>query len=165
MSNQVIKGFEDYLITEDGKIYSIRRKLYLKPQNTAYGYLHNTLTKNCIKTTKVIHRLVAEAFIPNPKGLPQINHIDGNKKNNNVSNLEWCTAKHNIIHAYRTGLSKAICGEEHYSAKLNWLKVNKIRLLYKTKKLKQTELAKKFQVDQGLISKIIHNKYWKICVA
>jgi hypothetical protein len=56
--------------------------------------------------TKSVHRLVATALLPNPLGLPQINHKDGNKANNRVDNLEWTTASDNLRHAYRTGLRK-----------------------------------------------------------
>lgn len=57
--------------------------------------------------TRLVHRLVAETYIPNPSGLPQVNHRDGNKKANAVTNLEWCSASHNIRHAVATGLTKS----------------------------------------------------------
>lgn len=68
------------------------------------GYVSVILKHNNVKKTYLVHRLVAKAFIPNPDNLPQINHKDGNKENNNVNNLEWCTAKYNIGHAYSAGL-------------------------------------------------------------
>ena len=68
------------------------------------GYLHVKLSKDGHSKSTLLHRIVAEAFISNDSNLPQVNHIDCNKLNNNVSNLEWCTAKENTYHAYRNGL-------------------------------------------------------------
>ena len=72
---------------------------------TSDGYHKVDLYSNGKRTSVRVHRLVAEAFIPNPNELPQINHIDGNKENNNVKNLEWVNNSQNMIHAYRTGLA------------------------------------------------------------
>lgn len=91
----------NYFVNENGQIKNLRGRL-LKPLKTYNGYL-----RVCINGKyKRIHRLVAETFIPNPNNLPQVNHIDGNKENNNIDNLEWCTAKQNIQHAYKTKLRK-----------------------------------------------------------
>lgn len=71
---------------------------------TKQGYLVVGMAINKNPRVKQVHRLIALTFLPNPKNLPQVNHIDGNKQNNNVENLEWCTSSHNIKHAYSTGL-------------------------------------------------------------
>lgn len=73
-------------------------------KNPKYGYAHLSLTKDGISKRVWVHRLVAEAFIPNPNNLPQVNHKDGNKANNNVENLEWCTIRDNLLHSFRIGL-------------------------------------------------------------
>lgn len=64
------------------------------------------LSKDGKVKNESIHRLVAQAFIPNPDSKPQVNHIDCNTLNNNVSNLEWCTAKENTVHAWKNGMCK-----------------------------------------------------------
>jgi hypothetical protein len=99
-----IKDFPEYLITEDGKIYSTKyNKLReLKPgYHGGYrgGYYVIILCNNGKRITKQIHRLVAETYITNPDNLPQVNHIDENKLNNHVSNLEWVTNHQNAIHS------------------------------------------------------------------
>lgn len=71
------------------------------------GYRRICLTKNKVEKHKHIHKLVAEAFIPNPNNYSYVNHIDGNKQNNYIDNLEWCTLYQNNTHAYKTGLRKS----------------------------------------------------------
>lgn len=73
-------------------------------KNIKTGYLECNLCKDGLTHTKAVHRLVAETFIPNPDNKPQVNHKDGNKLNNNVDNLEWCTAAENVRHAIDNNL-------------------------------------------------------------
>lgn len=94
-----------YLVSTCGCVYSIKRKKYLKPQKGIH-YLQVQLNKDGYGLTKTIHRLVAEAFIQNPNLKPEVNHIDGNKLNNNVCNLEWVTSSENSLHALSIGLQK-----------------------------------------------------------
>jgi len=91
-----ILGYEDrYLIYDNGQVWSLLNNKFLKQQKTYDGYLMVDLCKNGLDKKIKIHRLVAQAFIPNPNNYSQINHIDENKTNNNVNNLEWCTASYN----------------------------------------------------------------------
>lgn len=110
----VIKGFEDlYEIDIYGNVYSLiqnnsRRKRILKQYPNEAGYMKVNLydiNGKCKK--KYIHRLVADAFIPNPLNKPNINHLDCNVKNNNVNNLEWCTQKENIQYCIKMGRYKS----------------------------------------------------------
>ena len=99
-----IKGFEGlYQITDDGRVYSIRRDMYLKPRKDKDGYLLVNLYKDKKQYTKKIHRLVGEAFLDNPEGKAEINHIDCQRDNNCVSNLEWTTHRENVIYQAEQG--------------------------------------------------------------
>ena len=91
-----IKNYKGlYQITENGDVWSVRRNRFLKPYKNQLGYLRVVLSKNGIVKKYSVHRLVAEAFLPNPNNYPCVNHKDENKLNNNVDNLEWCTIRYN----------------------------------------------------------------------
>ena len=101
-----VNGFEDkYKVSTSGRVWSNYKKDYLNPFQNTKGYLMISLNiSKTKKKTKAVHRLVAEHFIDNPDNKIQVNHIDGNKHNNDVSNLEWMTNKENNRHAIETGL-------------------------------------------------------------
>lgn len=111
------------------------------------------------KSMYSVHRLVAKAFIPNQDNKPEVNHIDGNKQNNHVSNLEWCTRRENQLHAYRTSL-RTNEGDSNPNSKLNWDMVNEIRKLYNTGLYKQIELGKMYNISQSVISKVVLQQNW-----
>ena len=91
-----IAGYEDYFIYEDGRVFSTKSNKFLKHNVSSCGYPSVELFNSEGSSRKTVHRLVAEAFIPNPDNYPQINHIDENKLNSSAENLEWCTAKYNM---------------------------------------------------------------------
>lgn len=99
-----IKGFEEYLINKIGEIYFTKHNIIMKYKIDRYGYPCIGLTKNLKRYYFTIHRLVALTFIPNPENKPCVNHKDGNKTNNHVSNLEWVSVKENTIHALQNNL-------------------------------------------------------------
>lgn len=101
-----IKEFENYSITEDGKVWSHVINRFIKHQINKYGYLTVKLCNNGKCQHKSIHRLVAEAYLPNLELKKEVNHINGIKTNNNLYNLEWATRKENANHAWKNGLQK-----------------------------------------------------------
>lgn len=105
-----IPGYEGlYQISNLGNVKSVKKNKLLAKNNNGTGYLYARLSKNSQVKNHYIHRLVAIAFLDNPDNLPQVNHIDEDKTNNRVDNLEWVTAKENSNHGTRTARAARGC--------------------------------------------------------
>lgn len=99
-----VDGYTEYQVSNTGKVKSLKfgKERILKVRNSSNGYLYVSLCGNGVVSQQQVHRLVANAFLPNPLNLPQVNHKDENTKNNCVFNLEWCTSEYNINYGTRT---------------------------------------------------------------
>jgi hypothetical protein len=151
-----IKGFEGvFSITEDGKVYSHPRKHVktirrVKGRLLRGGYRIVTLSANSNSCECLVHRLVAETFLDADNSRPQVNHIDGDKDNNHVDNLEWCTAKENIWHT--RNILKRGCPKP----KISIDEASEICEAYATGLFSQRDLAKVLSVGKGTIYNIIY---------
>ncbi len=143
---------DDYEILPDGKILNKRWNKYVKPQPNNKGYGRVCL---CGKFY-FVHRLVAEKYIPNPDNLPQVNHIDGDKTNNCVENLEWVSNQENRNHAIKNGLH--LQGEKCPWAKLTQENVNYIRT---HREMSRKNLAELFNVTPSTIKDVQNGYSWK----
>lgn len=152
-----------YAITQDGKVWSYvsNRYLTLHKGKKGKGYWVVSLVglgknKQRIKT-HYVHRLIADVYIPKVKGKNSVNHINGNSLDNSVENLEWCTQKENVRHAWKTGLSTPRFGENHPCTKLSNIQVSEIRKKIDYKYGTMTKLAKEYGVSISLVSLIGKN--------
>ena len=114
-----IEGFENYEVSNLGKVRNIKSGIMLKPWLTKDGYLRHCLYKHNKRKNLLLHRIIATAFIDNPGKKPQVNHIDENKLNNDLSNLEWCTVRENLIHGTRTKRAAEKCFKKVIQLDLN----------------------------------------------
>ena len=170
MEAEIWKDVSEYpdvfMISQYGRVYSKRTNKILVQGKTKTGYyvISSRIggrTGKCI--CKKVHRWVAEAFIDNPENKPVVNHKDGDKLNNYVDNLEWCTFKENSIHAYSTGLAKPSYGEKHIHSKLTDDDVRFIRKYYveRCNKYGVTALSKKYKVAHSTIIDVLRFNTWK----
>ncbi len=152
---------EDRIIEEHNGRQRINKGRVLKPFGTGKcrAYLAVDLRKNGKRKTTKVHRLVAIAFISNPDDCPQVNHLNGDKSNNTVSNLEWTTNLENARHAYRTGLKVTLKGSAVWNSKLTKEDVLLIREM-EFWNLKRKEIARLFDVSTVLIGKIMRREVW-----
>ncbi len=144
--------------TINNKFVLYKEPKLLKNSVSDSGYIVNTLTgtKEGRKVTQV-HRLVAKAFIPNIDNLPQVNHIDGVKTNNHVSNLEWITSKDNVIHAYQLGLINVKRGGEHHASVIDDEEVVNIFKLNQEGN-SALAIAKTYGVSKNTILRVLNRK-------
>ena len=136
-----VKSLDRIITQQNGKKQFAKGKV-LKPCITNKGYFKVHLLLNAKRKSRSIHRLVAQAFLPNPFHKPQVNHINGCKIDNNLCNLEWNTQSEQQIHAYQNGLQPK--GEKHHYAKLTLKEVIQIKQLLKSNIL-QKDIAAKIQ--------------------
>jgi hypothetical protein len=140
-----IKGYEDiYKVSNLGRVkrlkgYGSKNDKILKQRSGKRGYYYINLCKNGKPKSQKIHRLVADAFIPNPNNKPQVNHKDGNKLNNNGKNLEWVTNKENILHG------------KQYKGKVYCFNNKKIYF-------SSVEAATDLKISNGHLSEVINKK-------
>lgn len=156
-----IKAISDnpnYFVCSNGQILGKYGFLYLKQDQD--GYRTVRLCSNGKFTYPRVHRLVASAFIPNPDNKLEVNHIDGDKSNNNVNNLEWCTKSENMRHAYKTGLMYKK-GKRLLRHKLNISDVIEIKNMLKSGRFTQLEIATKYGVAKSTIGSINIGQRWK----
>jgi len=171
-----IPGYEGlYAINRNGDIYCYPKdrglrgmkperimKKYLKPE----GYINACLYKYGKKKYIMVHVLVAKTFIPNPENKKCINHKDGNKQNNSIENLEWCSYSENHKHAYKNGLKQHTPEMKNQliarKRKLTFEQAEEIRHLYKTGLYSQRKLAETFNMQQTNIGDIVKNNTYKV---
>lgn len=162
-----------YYVSNTGKVKSITHNVKqhngkcriqigreLSQSKCKKGYLMVSIKRKGNKYHTFVHRLIAICFIPNPENKPQVNHIDGDKLNNSIENLEWCTNKENHDHARKMGLMKCNTCEKHHMSKLT---NNQVKEARKKRKKGSTipELSIEYNVSTTAMHKILTHQTYK----
>lgn len=154
-----VKSIARVVMRKDGKPYTVKERI-ITPYVDRYGYLRIELNKRGVAKKHYVHRLVGQAFIPNPDNKPQINHIDTNKKNNTVNNLDWVTLQENRDHAVANGLQPDQRGKNNPNIKLTKKDVLLTRKLKKAGKT-HTEISKIVGTSVSNVNNIVGGYTWK----
>jgi hypothetical protein len=159
-----IKGYEGiYKVSNFGRVKSLgneftRKERFLKLCLQSKGYLTVVLQKDATRKMVLVHRLVAEHFIDNTESKPQVNHINGDKTDNAIENLEWVSHRENLDHAIKNNLT--LKGEENRNSKLKDVDVIKIHSLLQ-RGATTKELSESYNISYSTIDGIRTNRYWK----
>jgi hypothetical protein len=156
---QKITNGYNYFVNDEGKVFNSKGKEITTCMNNC-GYLTVRLWKNNHSRVFTIHRLVALALIPNPDNKEMVNHIDGNKKNNRVSNLEWVTRSENTLHSHRIGLQVSKKGSDHHSSIFSDEIVHQVCKMIE-EGFKARQIVEKLNVPLYLIKNIKYQNSWK----
>lgn len=156
----VVNG-DNYEVSNLGNIRHVSSNKLRKPAKNNKGYQLVCLYQNNKVKGYLLHRLVALAFIPNIDNKPEVNHLDGNKENNVVTNLEWSTRTDNLRHAIDTGLQDVARGSNAGGAKLTEEIVREIRNLFASGTRTQKQLSEQFGVSRRSVTNIINRTNWK----
>lgn len=158
----VIGYEESYEVSSQSRIRNSKTGNLLTPSITKkMKYPRVSLMKNKKTNTEYLHRIVANAFVPNPSNKDEVNHKDGDKSNCDIKNLEWVTHKENIHHAFATGLNKGSRGEKGSNAKLSEQEVIEIRYFSKENKKNKKDLAKEYETSVANVYSILYGHSWK----
>ena len=158
MTAKEIPNYDGYFVDEAGNVYALRK---LIPRPTKGGYERVALVDNeGNRKDYLVHRLVAEVFLPNEEDLPEVNHLDSCRNHNHVNNLEWCTRSDNVAYAYSNG-RKSANGERNGRSRMTEETVKELRFLHKSGKFTYLQLMKRFNIPKSTVRNIVKRKTWK----
>ncbi len=168
-----IPDFKYYQVSNKGRVKSLDRErknrwntIYIQPgrllipNKNIDGYLMVKLKNKTYRRCISVHRLVAQAFIPNLENKPEVNHKNFNKTDNRVENLQWSTGLENVTHFHKYGDVIILRGSQSHSSKLNEEQVLEIRRMAAAKELPNTRIALRYNVTSGAIDAIVHRRTW-----
>lgn len=157
---EVFKNICDvYQVSSKGRVRNTLTGKILKSRVKKTGYVELQLGYSHNRKFFLVHRLVAKAFVENKCNKREVNHIDNNRTNNDVENLEWVTASENSIHRINTGNCKDIRGSENHMAKIDESLARHIKYDF-DKSVKHTSIAKEYNLSPNLVGRIRRNECW-----